>query len=266
MALVLRRRGVVWPIAAGSATVAATVRSLMEDSPVEPRSSQTDRAPAVYGDATLGLGRDGTLVRPISTAGLLGRVCFLVGVAIGFATLGAFVGADLSRGVALGCSLGGLGMLLVASFGGERFRVGTFAIGWLYATALLIGMGMGPAMEYFATQDRGALVQAAGGTALTVLAMGAIGLMLDKDLVGWMRPLSYAIFGLVGVSLVLLLVGGGGNPVISLAIYAISALLLVVDFNVLRRHGTENDAVILATGIFVSIVNIFLSLLNLFGD
>jgi len=33
-----------------------------------------------------------------------------------------------------------------------------------------------------------------------------------------------------------------------------------------RRSATEGDAIWLATGIFVSIVNIFLSLLNLFGE
>ncbi len=38
-----------------------------------------------------------------------------------------------------------------------------------------------------------------------------------------------------------------------------------MDFNYLRRHATEDDVIWLATGIFVSIVNIFLSLLNLFG-
>jgi modulator of FtsH protease len=34
----------------------------------------------------------------------------------------------------------------------------------------------------------------------------------------------------------------------------------------LRKHGTEDDAVMLATGIFVSIVNIFLSLLNILSN
>jgi modulator of FtsH protease len=38
----------------------------------------------------------------------------------------------------------------------------------------------------------------------------------------------------------------------------------MVDFNYLKKHGTGDDAVWLATGIFVSIVNIFLSLLNIF--
>jgi modulator of FtsH protease len=46
----------------------------------------------------------------------------------------------------------------------------------------------------------------------------------------------------------------------------VSALLIAVDFNYLRQHGTEADVIWLATGIFVSIVNIFLSLLNLFSS
>jgi modulator of FtsH protease len=64
---------------------------------------------------------------------------------------------------------------------------------------------------------------------------------------------------------VLLLVGAAGNPILSLAVLAVSAALLIVDFNYLRRHADEDDVVWLATGIFVSVVNIFLSLLNLFG-
>jgi FtsH-binding integral membrane protein len=205
---------------------------------------------------------------PASTATLMGQVLFLVAVAIAFAAAGTFIGRELTRGASLGCFFAGFGMLLVSSFGGNRFpifRVGGFAIGWLYAIALLIGLGMGPAVAYVATVEPSALTQAAGGTALTVLGMGALGFALSKDLAPWMRPLSIAILGLVVVSIVMTLFFGGGNPIISLAIYGVSALLIMVDFNFLRKHGTEDHAVILATGIFVSIVNIFLSLMNLFS-
>jgi modulator of FtsH protease len=61
------------------------------------------------------------------------------------------------------------------------------------------------------------------------------------------------------------LFSSGGSPVLSVIIGGVSALLILVDFNYLRKHGTEADAIWLATGIFVSIVNIFLSLLNLFS-
>ena len=204
--------------------------------------------------------------RAISTAQLLGQVMFLVSVALGFMVLGTFIGRDLSIGAARACSFGGFGMLLVAAFAGERFRVGAFAMGWLFAIALLIGLGLGPVIEYFASVEPGALTQAVGSTALIVVGMGSIGYLMSKDVSRWMKPLSLIVFGLVIVSLVMVLAGSGGNPILSLAIGGVSALLILVDFNYLRKHGTERDTVWIATGIFVSIVNIFISLLNIFGD
>jgi modulator of FtsH protease len=199
------------------------------------------------------------------TPAVLAQVCFLVAIALGFAALGGYVGKDLAYGTARILSFAGLGMLLVQAFGGERFRRGTFAIAWLCATALVIGMGIGPFLDSLLQVRPDAVAAAAGGTALTVLGMGAFGFATSHDVSGWMRPLSWAILGLVAVSIVALIFSTSLGPVLSLAIYGVSALLILVDFNYLRRHATEDDAVWLATGIFVSIINIFLSLLNLFG-
>lgn len=210
--------------------------------------------------------RDLTRAPERSVVGVFGWVMGLVAIAIGFLSLGAYLGQDLSRGAALACSLTGVGMLLVSSFAGERFRIGGFAMGWLFATATLIGLGLGPVIAQFATVQPDALVQAIAGTAGTVLAMGALGLFLSKDLAPWMRPLSLVVFGAVGVAIVWTLFAGALNPIVSLMIYGLSAVLLVVDFNYLRKHGTEDDAVWLATGIFVSIVNIFTSLLGLLSN
>jgi FtsH-binding integral membrane protein len=197
----------------------------------------------------------------------MGQVMFLVAVALGFSALGTVIGKNLSNGTAFACSIGGFAMLMVASFGGQRFRVGGFAIGWLLGIALLIGLGIGPTINYYSQVDSTAITQAAGGTALTVLGMASLGFALSKDLAPWMRPLSLVVFVLVAVSLGAIIFGGAGalSPFLSLAIFGISALLIAVDFNFLRKHGTEDDTVWLATGIFVSIVNIFLSLLNIFS-
>jgi FtsH-binding integral membrane protein len=191
---------------------------------------------------------------------------FLVAVALGMAALGTQLGKDLAVGTARVCSFVGFGMLLVSSFGGARFRVGPFAMGWLFATAVAIGLGLGPVIAYFSQVDSAALTQAAGGTALTVAATGSLGFALSKDLARWMRPLSLIVFALCAVSIVLILVGGTLSPWVSGGIYLLSAALIAVDFNYLRKHGTEDDAVLLATGIFVSIVNIFVSLLNIFSS
>ncbi|HEX2411328.1 MAG TPA: hypothetical protein VHJ39_09190 [Solirubrobacteraceae bacterium] len=119
--------------------------------------------------------REETAAREVSTTQLLGQVLFLVAIALGFCALGTLIGRDLSLATARVCSFAGFGMLLVSSFAGERFRVGPFAMGWLFATALLIGLGLGPVIAYFASVDADALTQAFAGTAATVLGAAALG-------------------------------------------------------------------------------------------
>jgi modulator of FtsH protease len=97
--------------------------------------------------------REETAPRAISTTQLMGQVLFLVAIALAFCAVGTLIGRDVSLGTARLCSFAGFGMLLVSSFAGDRFRVGAFAMGWLFATALLIGLGLGPVIEYFATVD-----------------------------------------------------------------------------------------------------------------
>jgi modulator of FtsH protease len=210
--------------------------------------------------------QEGVAPRAISTAQLMGQVLFLVAIALAFCALGTLIGKDLELGTARLFSFAGFGMLLVSSFAGERFRVGPFAMFWLFATALAIGIGLGPVIAYFATVETDALTQAFAGTAATVLGAASLGFVLAKDLARWMRPLSLIVFAACCGTIVWSLFGGAISPWLSLAIYLLSAALIVVDFNYLRKHGTERDAIWLATGIFVSIVNIFLSLLNIFSS
>ncbi|HEV3002536.1 MAG TPA: Bax inhibitor-1 family protein [Solirubrobacteraceae bacterium] len=202
-----------------------------------------------------------------STARILGQVMFLVAVAIGFMVAGTLMGRELTEGAARACFFAGMGML-VATWFVDRLRHGSLGIGWLCGFAVLFGMGLGPALNYLAETDPGAITTAVGITALTVLGMAAIGFVLEKDTAGWMRPLSFVVLGAVVISLGALVFGGLGalSPAISLVILVASALLILVDFNYIRKHATEADVVWLATGIFVSIVNIFISLLNLTSD
>ena len=205
--------------------------------------------------------------RAISTTQLLGQVLFLVAIAIGFCALGTYLGRDLEIGTARIISFVGFGMLLVSSFGGERFRVGPFAMGWLFAHG--DGDRARPRAGHRSTSRRcrrTALTQAAAGTAATVAGCGALGFALSKDLARWMRPLSLVVFAACIGTIVWSLAAGAVSPWVSALIYLLSAALIVVDFNYLRKHGTEDDTIWLATGIFVSIVNIFVSLLNIFSS
>ena len=217
-------------------------------------------------ETTSGYSYAGARARAISTAQLLGQVMFLVAIALGFCALGTLLGRDLALGTARICSFAGFGMLLVSSFAGERFRVGAFAMAWLFATALMIGLGLGPVIAYFAAVDDAALTQAFAGTAATVLGAGALGLRAQQGPRAVDAPaVADRVRGLRRHDRAGRCSAGRSARSSRCVIYGLSAALIVVDFNYLRKHGTERDTIWLATGIFVSIVNIFLSLLNIFS-
>ena len=194
----------------------------------------------------------------------MGQVLFLVGAAIGLCALGTVLGRDLSPGTAQVLSFAGLGMLIAQNFI-KPLRYGALGIGWLAALATLIGFGLGPTINAYATVDPSGLTTAVSLTALTVVGMGAAGFAWSKDVSGWARPLSMIVLVAVVISIIGIVVGGLGalSPVLSIVILGVSAALILVYFNYMRKHATEDDVVWLATGIFVSIINIFISLLNL---
>ncbi len=232
---------------------------------VEDSLSAAATIPAMsdYGNATQAFG--GTRV---SAQTIFGQVMFLVGITLGFLALGTYIAIqqELAFGTARILSFVAIGMLFAQMI--PALRKGAVGITWLLAIGLVLGVSLGPIIDSYLTRDTGAVYMAAGGTALIVLMMGSWGMATSKDLVSWMRPLSFAMFGLFGLSLIGLFFAPGINasPIFSIAVIGISAGLILVDFNYVKKHADEDDVVWLATGIFVSIVNIFLSLLSLFGN
>lgn len=201
----------------------------------------------------------------MSYGAMLAQTMLLVALAIGVLTLGAVVGRDYSSGTGLAFFIGGTVMLFAQSFV-KALRTGLIGTTWLFAIALALGLGLGPTLSAYLSVNPDVVAEAAGMTAVTVLGAASIGTLTSSDLAKWMRPLTLIVFATVLLSWILFAVGSGGSPIISGIVGVISALLIVVDFNYLRRHATEDDIVWIATGIFVSVLNIFLSFLNILDD
>ncbi len=197
-----------------------------------------------------------------SYGALLAQTMMLVAIAIGLFTVGTVIGGDYSQGTALALFIGGTVMLFAQSFV-KALRTGLVGTTWLFLIAFILGLGTGPTLNYYLSVNPDVVAEAAGMTAVVVLGAACIGTFTAHDLAKWMKPLTLVVFATVLVSWLMFAFGAGGNPIISAAIGLLSAVLIVVDFNYLRRRGTEADVVWLATGIFVSILNIFLSFLNL---
>lgn len=217
-----------------------------------PQNPQTQAAPV-----PVPVSREQSIAIFSQTMGLVAITCL-------FAALGAWIGRDLGGLwfllpwiLALGCIIG----LNVANARGMT----QLALVLLFATGLLLGISIGYTVKYYAVTDASAVYQAVGATALFVAALGAGGYAIRKDLSFLFRGLFFALLALIAFGIVLLFVNLPGG----MLIYSILGLVLfgayvVVYFNVLRRAGQEM-VIPLAAGIFISILNIFLFFLQIFG-
>jgi FtsH-binding integral membrane protein len=198
------------------------------------------------------------------TQSLFGRVMGLVALTVGCATLGVYLARNLGGAewfvawlIALACLVG----LNLANARGNR----ELAFALLLAFGLLMGAAVSSTVNYYSATDPTAVRQAFGATALFVGGLGAGGYAIRRDLSFLYRTLFWLLLGLIGVGIVLIFVRiPGGYTVYALVGLAIFGLYTVVDFNRLRRAGGD-EAIPLAAGIFLDVLNIFLLFLRLFA-
>jgi uncharacterized protein len=198
------------------------------------------------------------------TQTLFARVMGLVALTVGFATLGVYLGRNLGGSqwfvawlIALGCLIG----LNIANSRGNR----SLAFVLLLAFGLLMGASVASTVNYYSATDPTAVRQAFGATALFVAALGAGGYAIRRDLSYLYRTLFWLLLGLIAAGLLLIFVRiPGAYTIYAVAGLAIFGLYTVVDFNRLRRAGTD-EAIPIAAGIFLDILNIFLLFLRLFA-
>lgn len=196
---------------------------------------------------------------------LFGRVMGLVALTVGFATLGVYLARNAGGSMwfiawllALGCLVG----LNVANARGNQ----SLALVLLFAFGLLMGASISTTVNYYSEVDPTAVRQAFGATALFVGGLGAGGYATRRDLSHLYRLAFFLLLGLIAVGIVLIFVH---IPAVYTA-YAIVGLgvfglYTVIDFNRLRR-AQEAEAIPIAAGIFIDILNVFLLFLRLFGD
>jgi uncharacterized protein len=204
-------------------------------------------------------------VAAAETRGLFGRVMGLVALTVGFATLGVYLARDYTGAawfiawlLAIGCLVG----LNVASSRGSS----GVALTLLFAFGLLVGVSVSATVRYYSATDPTAVRQAFGATALFVGGLGSVGYATRRDLSFLYRILFWLLLLLIVGGLVLIFVRiPAAYTVWTLFGLAIFGLYTVVDFNRLRRAGS-GEAIPLAAGIFLDVLNIFLLFLRLFSN
>ena len=198
----------------------------------------------------------------VGESAVFGQVMGLVAATLGFVTLGAYLGRNLAGGPSFVCFI--LGFLCIVGLGFVRDS-GAPAVGLLFAAGLFLGLGLGGSLDGYGSGAPGAVWQAAAATGLFVATLGGVGYGIRSDLSGGYRVLFWLLLALILYGLVTLFVSmPGGNVLYALLGLGIFGGYTVLDFNRMRRVGTD-DAVWIASGIFVDVLNVFTFFLQLFG-
>jgi FtsH-binding integral membrane protein len=201
-------------------------------------------------------------VESVGAAGVFGQVMGFVAVTLAFFTLGAYLGREFTEGASIICFI--LGFLSIVGLNFARRSEG-LQITMLFAAGLLLGLGLGGGLRYYAEARPDAVWQAAGATALFMGALGSTGYAIRRDLSGGYRALFFLLLALIVFGLVTLFVSiPGGNVIYAVLGLAIFGGYTVLDFNRMRRAGMQ-EVVPLAAGIFLDVINVFLFFLRLFG-
>ncbi|MET8150180.1 Bax inhibitor-1 family protein [Actinoplanes sp. NPDC049668] len=181
----------------------------------------------------------------------------------GLFALGAYLGRNLSSGLAFVAYLVAFAALIAMQFTVRKSRQTTVAL--LAAFGLLMGVALAPTLVYYANTDPQALWQAGAATALFVAAFGAAGYATRRDLTALARVCFWALVALLVFGIVLIFVNiPYGSLIYSVLGLVIFAGFIMFDFQRLRRSRDVDSAPLLAASIFLDILNVFLFFLRIF--
>lgn len=202
---------------------------------------------------------------------VLRNTYFLLGLTLAFSTITA--GLSMAIGVGHGA---GLVMSLIAMaliwFVLPKTANSAAGLGVVFAFTGLIGAGLGPVIGRYLAMENGSsiIMQALGGTAAIFIGLSAYVLASRKNFsflggfvaVGMMLMLVVMLF-LLGASLFGYHFSGLHLAFSAGIVLLMSALILYQTSEII--HGGETNYILATTSLYLSIVNLFTSLLHLFG-
>jgi FtsH-binding integral membrane protein len=200
----------------------------------------------------------------VATNTLFGRVMGLVALTVLAATLGVYVARDWGGAGWFIAWLLAFGCLFGLNAANARGNTG-LAVSLLLVFGLLMGVSVSATVNYYAETDPMAVRQAFGATALFVGVLGAGGYATRRDLSFLYRIAFWLLIGLLVAGIALIFVRiPAAYTVYAFFGLGVFGLYVVIDFNRLRRAGNA-EAIPLAAGIFLDVLNIFLFFLRIFG-
>jgi modulator of FtsH protease len=198
-------------------------------------------------------------------ATLAGQVFGLLGFSLLFTAGGAIIAPRLGPGAFWISLIGSFGSIIALWFLKDKTPIN---LGLFYLFSVAEGLLLGLVVESYLARGMGmVVVNAAGTTAALVLALSAYAWTTKRDLSGMGNFLMIALFGVIIAGLVNFFLHA---PMLSLIISAATAVIfsgfIMYDMQRLRNsQGGMGDAILFAVSIYLDILNLFLSLLQILG-
>ena len=197
------------------------------------------------------------------SSGLLSKVFGMLAFSLAFAVVGGAVGAQLGPGWILPLVLVEIGLIIAVNVAKDKEG---WNLGLLYAFTFVSGMTLGPIIAAYVGSGLGVIVlEAVAITAVMTVGLAAYALTTQRDFSGIAPYLFMGVLGLVVASLIGIFVGGGlFQALIGWAGAIIFSLLLIYDVQRAKSaQDTMGNAVVLTLGIYLDVINLFLSILRI---
>ena len=160
-----------------------------------------------------------------------------------------------------------IGGMVIAMFVLPRFAHSTAGIGIVFLITGMLGFGLGPILTMYASLPNGGniITLSLAGTGIIFLGLSAYALTTRKDFsfLGGFLMVGFLLVLLAAIANIFLAI-----PAMSLAISAVVIMIMsgFILYDTSRIiHGGETNYVLATIGLYMTIFNIFISLLQILG-
>jgi len=200
----------------------------------------------------------------LHTNKLIKNTYILLSMTLIFSGFTAFlsIAMQVSYGIAFASTLMGIGVLWFVLPRTQNSAAGIPAI---FTFTGLLGFGLGPMLTYYLSVNPSIVMVAMGGTGAIFLGLSGYALTTRKDFNFLGGFIFIGMLVAIGAMLLNLFLG---IPALALAVSAV-VIMIMSGFILYQTsamiHGGETNYISATAGLFISILNIFTSLLHILG-
>lgn len=201
----------------------------------------------------------------LQTNKLLRNTYALLAMTLGFsaATAGVSMALNLPHPGLLLTLVGFFGLLFLTT----KLRNSIWGLASVFALTGFMGFTLGPIISTYLSMPNGSqiVMQALGGTGIIFLALSAYAVRTEKDFsfMGGFLFVGILVAFLAGLAAIFFSMPGLSLAVSAMFVLLMSGLILYETSNII--HGGETNYIMATVTLYVSIYNLFTSLLHLLG-